>query len=187
MPASPTVAVLVGSLRRESINRQYAQALGRLAQGRLAFTLLDLDLPLYNEDRWSDPPAGVLALKQGVADADAVLLVTPEYNRSFTPAIKNALDWGSRPYGHSCWGGKPAAITGTTGGAIGTAVAQHALRPVALTLGMALLPKEEVYLTWKGEQMLDGDGGFADEKTRAFLSGFIDSFAAWIARTGKAA
>src|SRR6185436_11258651 len=106
------IAVLVGSLRRESINLKLAKALAKLAKGRLEFNFLSLDLPLYNEDLWANPPAAVLKLKKDIEAADAVLFVTPEYNRSTTPIIKNAIDWGTRPWGKNSWSGKPAAIAG---------------------------------------------------------------------------
>ena len=112
------VAVIVGSLRRESINRRFAQALARLAEGTLEFELVELgDVPMYNEDLWQNPPPAVTRLKQAIEAADAVLFVTPEYNRSIPALVKNTIDWGSRPRGQSSWAGKPAGIVGTSGGA----------------------------------------------------------------------
>lgn len=177
------VAVLVGSLRRGSINLKLAKALEALGAGGFEFRYPDLDLPLYNEDRWSDPPAGVTALKAAVEAADAVLFVTPEYNRSVTPAIKNAVDWGSRPWGKSSWTGKPAGIVGASPGAIGTAVAQSQLRSTLMILSLRVMPQPEVYLTVK-EGLFAEDGSLADESTAKFLKGYLDKLAAWIDKTG---
>ena len=129
------VAVLVGSLRKESINLAYAKALMKLGASRFDFDLVEIgDMPLYNEDLWENPPEAVLRFKSRIEAADAVLFVNPEYNRSITPAMKNAVDWGSRPWGKSSWTGKPAAITGATPGAIGTAVAQAHLRSITTSI-----------------------------------------------------
>jgi chromate reductase len=136
------VAVIVGSLRRESINRRFAHALAKLAEGSLEFQFVELgDVPMYNEDLWQDPPPAVMRLKQSVQAAHAVLFVTPEYNRSIPALIKNTIDWGSRPRGESSWAGKPVGIVGTSGGAIGTAVAQSHLRHVVASCDMRLLPQ----------------------------------------------
>ena len=171
------VAVIVGSLRRDSVNLHLAQALAKLAEGQLAFDFVDLSaVPLYNDDLWTDPPAPVLALKQAVADADGVLFVTPEYNRSMPAVTKNAIDWGTRPYGHNVWAGKRGALVGASPGAIGTAVAQSHLRSVLVGVGIALLAQPEVYFTAK-PGLLGDDHGVTDEKTRAFLAGFVTQFA----------
>lgn len=177
------VSVLVGSLRKASINRTYAKALGKLGADLFEFDYPDLDLPLYNEDLWSDPPEGVLKLKASVEVADAVLFVTPEYNRTFTPAIKNAIDWGSRPVGQACWPDKPAAITGAAGGAIGTAVAQAALRSVVVGRGMVLMGQPEVLYQLLPDG-IDAEGDFTSEKTRDFMRSFLEKFSAWIAKHG---
>lgn len=176
------VAVLVGSLRKDSINRKFAQALGRLAAGRLDFHFVEIGgLPLYNEDLWADVPAAVTTFKDEIAAADAVLFVTPEYNRTFSPAIMNAIHWGSRPSGKSVWPGKPAAITGATPGAIGTAAAQGALRGLVAGIGTVLMTQPEVYFTYKAE-MFDADGNVANDDTRKFLANFLDKFAAFVER-----
>lgn len=126
-----TIAVLVGSLRAQSYNRQLAQALAQLAGDKATFEFLEIgDLPLYNQDRDSDYPAEGTRLKQQLRAADAVLFVTPEYNRSIPGVLKNAIDTASRPYGDSAFAGKPAAIAGISVGAIGTALAQQHLRGV---------------------------------------------------------
>jgi chromate reductase len=180
-----TVAVLVGSLRRESINRKFAQALAKLAADKLEFRFVEIgDLPHYNDDLWQDPPKSVLRLKQDIESADAVLFVTPEYNRSFPGVLKNAIDWANRPWGKNSWKGKPSAIIGTTPGAIGTAVAQNALRPVINLIDTVIMNQPEVYFTYKAELFAE-DGSVKDEKTKEFLAGWVDKFAAWIEKTGK--
>ena len=174
------VAVIVGSLRRESINRRFAQALAKLAEGTLEFEFVELgDLPMYNEDLWQDPPLAVTRLKQSVEAADAVLFVTPEYNRSIPALVKNTIDWGSRPRGQSSWAGKPVGIVGTSGGAIGTAVAQAHLRHVVAACDMRLLPQPEVYFVNKPGLIADSFE-VTDESSRAFLAGYLSKFVAWI-------
>ena len=181
----PRIVTLVGSLRAESINRKLARAVAMRAAGRFEMVMPDLDLPLYNEDLWRDPPAGVSALKQVVESADGVLVVTPEYNRMTTPIILNAIDWANRPVGRNSWAGKPAAIIGASPGAQGTAVAQSALRHVLTVTGMHVLATPEVYLTVR-DDFFDADGGFANEKTGAFIETWIAAFAGWIARISRA-
>lgn len=175
------VSVLVGSLRKASINRKFAHALGKLAEGKLAFDYPDLDLPLYNEDLWEDLPEGIKKLKASLDAADAVLFVSPEYNRSFTPAIKNAIDWGSRPWGESSWPGKPAGIVGAAGGKIGTAAAQTLLRSVVTGQGMILMGQPEVYLHMT-DGLIEDDGTITDAATAEFLGGYVDTFAKFIAK-----
>lgn len=181
-----SVALLIGSLRRDSINRKLAHAIIDLAKDRLFFTEIDLDeLPMYNEDLWSVPQPAVQLLKRDVEAADAVLFVTPEYNRSFSPTIKNAIDWGTRPWGQNSWSGKPAAIIGASPGALGTAAAQNALRNLVSVCDMALMGQPEIYFQYKPE-LFDEKGRFLDGVTRDFVSNWIDRFAAWIERTGPA-
>jgi chromate reductase len=176
------VAVIVGSLRRESINRRFAHAIAKLAQGRLECSFVELgELPIYNEDLWANPPAAVAALKQSVESADAVLFVTPEYNRSIPALVKNTIDWGSRPYGKNSWAGKPVGIVGTSVGAIGTAVAQSHLRHVVAVVDMKLLPQPEVYFVSKPGLVTD-EFEISDEKSRAFVAGWVAKFEAWIAQ-----
>jgi chromate reductase len=171
------VAVVVGSLRRASINLRFAKALSMLAEGQLAFDILELgDVPLYNEDLWQQPPAGVLRFKREVDAADAVLFVTPEYNRSIPAVVKNVVDWGSRPSGQNSWAGKPGAIVGTSPGAIGTAVAQAQLRSILVGCGVSLLGQPEVYFQTKPGLIAD-DLSITDPKTREFLAGFVAKFA----------
>lgn len=179
----PTVAVLVGSLRRDSINRKFAEALAKLAAGKLTFQFVEIgDLPLYNEDLWVDgvPPAPVVRLKSEIEAADAVLFLTPEYNRSLSPALKNAADWASRPYGKSSWIGKPSAVVGTSPGAAGAAAGQQSMKTLATILGTVQLGQPEVYYHWKPEN-LDASGAIVEPSAVAFLTGFIDAFTGLIA------
>jgi chromate reductase, NAD(P)H dehydrogenase (quinone) len=180
-----TIAVLVGSLRRESINRKLAKALAKLGQGKFKFHFVELgDIPIYNEDLWQDPPAAVLRMKKDIETADAVLFATPEYNRSIPPVVKNAIDWGTRPWGKNSWAGKPASIVGTSPGAVGTAVAQTHLRGIAPILELVLMGQPEVYLVNK-PGLIDENDDITDDTTREFLQGYLDRFAAWIDQVSR--
>lgn len=176
------VAVIVGSLRKDSINRKLARALERLGEDRLEFDYLQIgNLPLYNQDFDGDYPPECTAFKQQVRGADAVLFVTPEYNRSVPGVLKNAIDIGSRPYGDSAFAGLPAAVTGASPGAIGTALAQQHLRTVLSYLDMAVLPQPEAFIQFK-EGLVADDGRITSPDTREFLEDFVDRFVAWIDR-----
>jgi len=176
------VAVLVGSTRPNSTNMKFTKALEKLALGRLNFEFVDIGaLPFYDDSLWDNPPAEVVQLKQQIADADAVLFVTPEYNRSIPGVLKNAIDWPSRPYGKSVWSGKPAAIVGATPGAIGTAVAQSHLRSIVGVLDMVLMGQPEIYFTVK-PGLIDEDYLITDDKTREFLGGWVTKFTGFIGR-----
>lgn len=175
------ILVLVGSLRADSINRKFAHALEKVAADAFVFTYAEMDLPLYNDDLWRDPPAKVTQLKDQVKTADGILIITPEYNRSLPAVTKNAVDWASRPFGQNAWSGKPVAITGASTGAIGTAVAQSQLRSTMVICGAHVMGEPEVYIGFKPE-MLNDDGAFASEGTAKFLKGFLDSFDAWIGK-----
>src|ERR1700728_2352561 len=179
--AKPQIAVLVGSNRRDSINRKLAQALVKLGAGKFDahFVRID-DLPLYNQDNEGNLPAEVVRFKAEIARADGVLIVTPEHNRSIPTALKNAVDWGARPWGKSSWPGKPGFITGTSPGAIGSALAQQHLRSVMLGLGMTLLGGE-AYVTFK-PNLIDEHGNIGDETTQKFLQDFVDRFATLVGR-----
>src|SRR6266481_3206224 len=177
------VAVIVGSNRRESVNRRLAQALARLGADKFSFSFIKIDdLPLYNQDLEGELPKSVARFKSEVASADGLLFVTPEHNRSIPTILKNAIDWGARPYGQNSWNGKLAAITGTSPGAIGTAIAQQHLRQVLGDLGV-LVMGGEAYVSFK-PGLIDGDGAVTDESTRKFLQGFVDQFATLVARFG---
>lgn len=176
------VAVIVGSLRRESINRQLAQALTKLEAPGCHFNFVDLgDLPHYNNDLWPDAPAAVTRLKRDIEEADAVLFVTPEYNRGIPGLVKDVVDWGSRPYGKNSWNGKPAAVIGATPGKLGTAVAQSQLRAILLVLNMAVMGQPEAYIQLT-PGLIDDDLNITDDNTRRFLKGFLRSFADWITK-----
>lgn len=179
----PKVAVIVGSLRKESINLAYAKALAKLGASRFEFEFVEIgDLPLYNEDLWENPPESVLRMKKQIEAADAVLFFTPEYNRSISPALKNAIDWGSRPWGQSSWAGKPAAIAGASVGATGTAVAQAHLRSITTSiLDMVVMGSPELYLTVKPDTFTD-NGDIASDQTTEFLDGVLAKFEAFVAR-----
>jgi len=175
------VAVIIGSNRRESVNRRLGHALTKLGADKFAFSFIQIDdLPLYNQDLEAELPKSVARFKSEVAAADGLLFVTPEHNRSIPTVLKNAIDWGARPYGQNSWNHKPAAITGTSPGAIGTAIAQQHLRQVLGNLGV-LIMGGEAYVSFK-PGLIDADGAIADESTRKFLQGFVDQFATLVAR-----
>ena len=179
------IAVLFGSLRKESINRKFAQALEKLAAGRMEFVYADLSgLPHYNDDLWENIPDSVTDLKALIDTADAVLIVTPEYSRTYPGVLKDVIDWADRPWGKGVWRGKPVAITGTSPGAIGTAIAQHQLRTSMVAVGTAVMGQPELYYAYKPEHF-DADGAITNESTKAFLESWLGSFGEWIARTGK--
>lgn len=170
------LAIVVGSTRRESINLKLAEALAKLGADAFepSFVRID-DLPLFNQDLEADRPEPTLRLKREIEAADAILIVTPEHNRSITAALKNAIDWASRPYGKNSWAGKLVAVTGTSGGAIGSAVAQQNLRMIMTNLA-GVVVGGQVFITYK-EGLIDGAHEVTDEGTRKFLQGFIDNFA----------
>lgn len=174
------IAVVVGSLRRDSFNRKLADALAKMAPQGLEFAQARIDdLPLYDQDDDSHQAEPVRRLKNEIAAAQGVLFVTPEYNRSIPGVLKNAIDNASRPYGQSAWAGKPAGVVGISIGAIGTALAQQHLRNVLSYLDMAVLAQPEVYLQHKTGFFAD-DGSIADEGTRQFLQGYLERFADWV-------
>jgi chromate reductase len=175
---------MVGSLREGSINRKLFRALQKINADKLRFVEVSLDLPLYNQDLEADLPESVRTAKKIVADADAALFITPEYNRSIPAALKNGIDWCSRPYGTHLWQTMPAAASGSSGGRVGPAVAQHHRRAVMVMLGMVVLGQPEVYFV-DTPGLVEEDGTITDESTRTFLSGFLDAFTAWIDKHKK--
>lgn len=182
VPATPKVAVVVGSLSQGSLNRKFVQALARLAAPKLDLHVVETsDLPLYDYEREAALPLSVERFKRDIEASDAVLLVTPEYLRTIPAALKNALEWGARPYGKNSWAGKPAAIAGASIGAVGTAVAQSHLRSIATVLELIVISQPELYLQIKPETF-DANGDIADPALKSLLTKFIDVFAAWIAR-----
>lgn len=174
------IAVLVGSLREDSFNAKLAEALESLAPGDVSFDRQRIDdLPLYNQDDDKDPPAPAKRLKQAIRDADGVLFVTPEYNRSVPGVLKNAIDHASRPYGDSAFAGKPAGVIGVSVGAIGTACAQQHLRTILAYLDMPTFGQPEAFL--KADDVLDKEGGVA-EGSRKLLQTWVDGYIAWVRR-----
>ena len=175
------IAVIIGSNRRESLNRKLAEALVQFGEAKFASRIVQIDdLPLYNQDLEAELPDSVVRFKSEIAEADGILFVTPEHSRSIPAVLKSALDWGARPYGQNSWAGKPAAITGTSPGAIGTAVAQQHLRQILGILGL-LVMGGEAYITFKPGLVSDA-GKIADDSTKAFLQSFVDQFASLVSQ-----
>jgi chromate reductase len=174
------IALIVGSLRRDSHNRKLAEALKGLAPPQLDFASVRIDdLPLYNQDDEKNPGEPVRRLKTEIAAAQGVLFVTPEYNRSIPGGLKNAIDQASRPFGQSAWAGKPAAVIGISTGAPGTAMAQQHLRNMLAYLDMPTLGQPEMFLQKKTGFFAD-DGSIAADDTRQFLQKFLERFAQWV-------
>ena len=176
------VAVVVGSLRKASFSRRLALAMAELAPASLKLQIVEIgDLPLFNQDHEADPVPAVAEFKRRIAAADAVLFVTPEYNRSVPGVLKNALDVASRPYGQSAWNGKPGAVVSNSPGAISGFGANHHLRQSLVFLNVPTRAQPEAYIG-KVDKMLGADGKLTDASTRAFLQNFLEKFAEWIDR-----
>lgn len=176
------VAIIVGSLRKDSMNLKLGKALAKLGQDKFEAKFLQIgDLPLFNQDLEANFPEAATRLKNDVSSADAILFVTPEYNRSMPGPLKNAIDWCSRPYGRNSFAGKPAAICGASPGAIGTANSQISLKPTLSYLDIALMGQPELYLHFT-DGLIDAEGNITNDNTKKFLQKFVDSFVAW---TGK--
>ena len=179
------VIVLVGSLRKESLNRKIANALVRIAPPTLRLEEIGIgDLPLYNPDLESAPDASWTALRARVKRADAVLFVTPEYNRSVPAALKNALDVASRPYGANCWDGKPGAVVSGSPGAIGGFGANHHLRQSLVFLNVLPLQQPEAYIG-HADKLFDDQGTLTNDGTRKFLGDFLAAFEKFIERNAS--
>src|SRR4051812_33753446 len=181
MSSVRNVAVLVGSLRKASLNRKVATQLAMLAPASLKLEIVEIgDLALYNEDTdGASAPAGWTTFRQKAKGADAVLFVTPEYNRSVPAPLKNAIDVGSRPYGQSVWDGKPGAVVSVSPGAIGGFGANHHLRQSCVFLNIPAMQQPEAYIGGAAD-LFDAGGKLKDDTTREFLKKFMGSFAAWI-------
>jgi chromate reductase len=180
-----TVAVVVGSLRKDSVTRKVARAIEALAPANLTFAEVPIgDLPLYNQDDEANPPAAWVEFRTRIKAADAVLFATPEYNRSVPAGLKNAIDVGSRPYGESVWNGRPAAVVSVSPGAIGGFGANHHLRQSLVFLNMPTL-QHEAYIG-NAFGLFGEDGELINEGTREFLSAFGQTFAAWIEKHAAA-
>ena len=173
------IAVIVGSLRKDSFNRTLATALAKLAPSEFTFKQVEIgDLPLYNQDDDSNPSAPVKRLKSEIAAAQGLLFVTPEYNRSIPGVLKNALDQASRPYGQSAWVGKPAGVIGISVGTIGTALAQQHLRNILAYLDVPTLGQPEAFLQVK-EGFFDAGGNIGPE-SQPFLQSWMERYVAWV-------
>jgi chromate reductase len=175
-----TVAVVVGSLRKDSVSRKLAKAFAALTPN-LKFDIVEIgDLPLFDQDLEPTPPAQWVRFREQIAAADAVLFVTPEFNRSVPGALKNAIDVGSRPYGQSVWNGKPGAVISLSPGAIGGFGANHHLRQSLVFLNVPLL-SQEAYIG-NAFALFDDSGELVNEGTGEFLRAYGQAFAAWIER-----
>ncbi|MRW93416.1 ACP phosphodiesterase [Duganella sp. FT80W] len=187
MPAKK-IAVVIGSLRKDSINRKFAHEIIALAPESLALEIVEIgELAIYNQDleeNGATPPQAWTQFRQRLKEADGVLFFTPEYNRSLPAALKNAIDVGSRPYGSSVWSGKPAGIVSISPGATGAFGANHHLRQTMVFLDMPLLQQPEAYIGGAAN-LLGPDGKLNNDSTKQFLKKFIDAYAAWVEKTGK--
>jgi chromate reductase len=181
MSTSQKVAVLVGSLRKGSLNRRAAHALAALAPAGLELQIVEIgDLPLYNEDLDASPPAAWATFRAQVKAADAVLFVTPEYNRSVPGVLKNAIDVASRPYGQSVWNGKPGAVMSVSPGAMGGFGANQHLRQSMVFLNVPMMQQPEAYVGGAAN-LFDESDAITNESTRKFFENFMVAFSAWIA------
>jgi chromate reductase len=182
------IAVVIGSLRKDSLNRKFAHEVIALAPPSLAFEIVEIgELAIYNEDleaHGATAPQAWTQFRERVKDVDGVLFFTPEYNRSTTAALKNALDVGSRPYGSSVWSGKPAAIVSVSPGATGAFGANHHLRQSMVFLDMPLLQQPEAYIGGAAN-LLGPDGKLNNDSTKQFLKKFIDTYATWVETNAK--
>lgn len=175
------VAVLVGSLRKDSFNRKVAKALIELAPPSLKPGFVEIGaLPLYNQDEDANPPSAWTQFRDRIKACDAVLFVTPEYNRSVPGALKNALDVGSRPYGQSVWNGRPGAIVSASPGGIGGFGANHHLRQSLVFLNVPAMAQPEAYVGG-ADKLFDASGALINDGTRKFFQQFMQAFSDWIA------
>ncbi|MDZ4738913.1 MAG: NAD(P)H-dependent oxidoreductase [Alphaproteobacteria bacterium] len=185
MDKTHNVAVIVGSLRKDSINRKVANALAELAPGALKLGVVEIgQLPIYNQDGDENPPAEWIEFRERIRAADAVLFVTPEHNRSVPAALKNAIDGGSRPYGKSAWSGKPGAVVSASPGGIGGFGANHHLRQSLVFLNVPVMTQPEAYIGG-ADKMFDANGRLINDGTRKFLQGFMQAYDAWITANSK--
>ncbi len=173
------IAVIVGSLRRDSFNRKLADAIVKLAPEEFSFSQVSIaDLPLYNQDDDANQADSVKRLKMDITHANGLMFVTPEYNRSMPGVLKNAIDHASRPYGQSAWAGKPAGVLGVSVGAIGTSMAQQHLRNVLAYLDVPTLGQPEAFIHAK-DGLFDDAGNIGPDST-AFLQNWMDRYVAWV-------
>lgn len=180
MKSPHTVAVLVGSLRKNGYSSKLARSLMAAAPPRLSLQIVEIgDLPLYNEDLVANTTASWQAFRDSIRSASAVLVVTPEYNRSTPAALKNAIDVGSRPYGHNVFDGKPVAIVSHSPGPLGGVLANHAVRQSLVTLNMPTLQQPEAYIS-NVAALFDGEGTLTDDNMGKYFVAFMMAFANWI-------
>lgn len=173
------IAVVVGSIRKDSLNQKLADALAKLAPPEFSFKTVRIDdLPLYNQDEDDKPAAAVVRLRKEIKEADGLLFLTPEYNRSIPGVLKNAIDHASRPWGQSVWGGKPAGVLGVSVGVIGTALAQQHLRNILSYLDVPVLGQPEMFLQAK-DGLFEADGSIGPD-SRDFVKGWMDRYAVWV-------
>jgi chromate reductase, NAD(P)H dehydrogenase (quinone) len=176
------VVAIIGSLRRDSLTRRLVRAFDPLAPASMKIEIVEIrDLPLYNQDEESAPPAPWVSFRARVKRADAVLFATPEYNRSVPGVLKNAMDVGSRPYGANVWAGKPAAVVSVSPGSMGAFGANHHLRQSLVFLDMPTLQQPEAYIG-HADKLFDAAGALVNASTREFCAKFLGSFDAWIKR-----
>lgn len=180
MSTSRDIAVIVGSLRKESLNRKTAKALIEMAPAALKIEIVEIrSLQLYDPDLEHDPPREWIEFRERVQRADGVVFVTPEYNRSVPGALKNAIDVGSRPHGKNRWDGKPGAVISVSPGAIGAFGANHHLRQSLVFLNVPALQQPEAYIGGAGK-LFDDAGNLTSDSTREFLGKFLQAYAAWV-------
>ena len=177
-----TILGIAGSLRRQSYNRAVLRAAAQLAPAGMTIDIFELDgIPGFNQDDEKNPPAKVVELKKRIRAADALLIVTPEYNRSVPGVLKNAIDWATRPYGDNAWSGKPAAIMGASPGMLGTARAQNHLRQIFVSLNVLPLNQPEVMIS-NADERFDAQGNLTDEKTKDHIRKLLQALADWTER-----
>ncbi len=177
--AQYNIAVVVGSIRKDSLNRKLAKALEKLFPSEFSFTQVRIDdLPLYNQDDDASPAASVTRLKGEITAAQGVLFLTPEYNRSIPGVLKNAIDHASRPYGKSVWNGKPAGVIGASVGPIGTALAQQHLRNILAYLNMPTLGQPEAFI--HNKDGLYDEAGNIGETSKKFMQSWVDAYVAFV-------
>ena len=182
MNTTRKIAILLGSLRAQSLNRKLTRALIELAPPSLSLELVEVgDLPLYNQDLEEQPPPTWLDFRERIRAMDGILFVTPEYNRSMPGGLKNAIDVGSRPYGKSVWDKKPAGVVTASPGQVGGFGANHHLRQSLVFLNMPVLQQPEMYLGG-ADKFFDADGKLTAEKTRELLGKFLQAYSAWVER-----
>jgi chromate reductase len=178
---SKKIAIIVGSLRKDSFNRKMAKALMALAPETLSLEILEIGgLQMYNQDLEESPPAAWKEFRDRLRSCDGVLFVTPEYNRSVPAVLKNAIDVGSRPYGKSAWVGKPGAVVSVSPGAMGGFGANHHLRQSLVFLNVPAMPQPEAYIGG-ADKLFDDSGNLINDSTREFLQMFMNAFAQWVA------